>query len=180
MSSRDAPVFWFTGLSGSGKTTLSQAAAARLRQLGRPCLVLDGDLMRQGLCADLSFRPQDRLENIRRAGEIALLISRQGIVSLCAFITPYARMREALRLRLGPRYHEIHVACPLSTCMRRDPKQNYARASAGLIAGYTGLADAYEPPQAPNFRIDTDASSEADCVERVLDYIRATLSASGG
>jgi len=167
-------IYWFTGLSGSGKTTLSLDVAARLRSLGRGCLVLDGDIMRSGLCADLGFSAHDRTENIRRAGEVARLASLQGCICLCAFITPYEGMRQKLRQRLGDLYHEIFLDCPISTCMERDPKQNYQKVRQGELHGYTGIDALFEPPASPDLRIETARLSIAEGARAITEYILKT------
>lgn len=170
--SRPSPgIFWFIGLSGSGKTTLSLAVAKRLAETGHSCIVLDGDILRAGLCADLGFSPEDRRENIRRAGEMALLAALQNHVCLCAFITPYADMRAKLRERLGGLYHEIYLRCPIAMCVDRDPKHNYRKARQGIIQGYTGLDSPFEPPSAPDLCVETDLHSIDTCTRMIMDYI---------
>jgi len=166
-------VYWFTGLSGSGKTTLSRATATALRERGVPCLLIDGDEFRSGVCSDLDFSQDSRQENLRRAGEVARLFSRQGFICLCAFITPYQSAREALRMKIGPAYHEIFVDCPLEECIRRDPKAHYRRAKTGEISDFTGMGSPYEPPRKPDLRVRTDLHSATACTLQVLDYIRA-------
>jgi adenylyl-sulfate kinase len=166
-------VYWFTGLSGSGKTTLSKAAAAALRERGVPCLLIDGDEFRSGVCSDLDFSQDSRLENLRRAGEVARLFSRQGFICLCAFISPYQSVREALRAKIGPAYHEIFVDCPLEECIRRDPKAHYRRARTGEIANFTGMGAPYEPPREPDLRVRTDMHTADACTLQILDYIWA-------
>lgn len=163
-----ARIYWFTGLSGSGKTTLSREVAQRLADRGVRHCVLDGDVMRSGLCADLGFSPADRDENIRRAGEVARLMSEQGMLCLCAFITPMEAMRIRLRQRLGAAFRLIFVDCPLEECIRRDPKGNYRRVGAGEIKDYTGLGAPYEPPAAPDLHVDTAAHGVAECADAVL------------
>lgn len=164
-------IYWLTGLSGSGKTTLSLAVAKRLADTGHSCLVLDGDLLRAGLCADLGYGPEDRHENIRRAGEIASLAALQNHLCLCAFITPYADMRAKLRERLGGLYHEIYLRCPIATCIERDPKHNYLKARQGVIQGYTGLDAPFEPPTTPDLCVETALHSIDACTEMILAYI---------
>lgn len=166
-----AGIFWFTGLSGSGKTTLSQAAAQQLAARGRSCFVLDGDLLRAGLCSDLGYSPEDRFENIRRAGELARLMAMQGQLCLCAFITPYEEMRTRLRERLGGLYHEIFLRCPIAVCMERDPKRNYRKARQSGVTNYTGMGAPYEPPTAPDLRVETDRHSIEACTRLIMDYI---------
>jgi len=169
-------IYWISGLSGSGKTTLSTAAAARLADLGYSCLVLDGDTLRRGLCADLGYSQADREENIQRAGEVARIAASQGHVCLCAFITPYEAMRTRLRASLGPLYHEIYLDCPLGVCMERDPKHNYAKAKQGALPNYTGIDAPYEPPSAPDLRLDTSRLALDACIETIVNFIKHTAS----
>lgn len=175
-----ANIYWFLGLSGSGKTTLSRAVAEQLRARGRDCFVLDGDLLRGGLCADLDYSDEGRKENLRRAGELAMLASAQNFVCLCAFITPYQSTRERLRERLGTLFHEIYIKCPIEICMERDPKQNYRKARQGRIVGYTGVDAPYEPPVDPNLCVETDLLSIEASVQLITEYILHTLPAKEG
>jgi len=170
-----AGVFWFTGLSGAGKTTLSQAAAKALREHGLPCLVLDGDVCRKGLCRDLGFSETDRAENVRRVGEVAALSVGQGIICLCAFITPLESMRAELRRRLAQQYHEIHVHCGMQECQRRDVKHLYAAVSQGRIAQFTGIDSPYEVPAHPDLRVDTQAEDVERCLRRIMALIAERL-----
>ena len=169
----DSPkgIYWITGLSGSGKTTLSQAVAERLLSKLHNCVVFDGDQMRQGLCVDLGFSPQDRNENIRRVAEVARLFAQQNYVCLCALITPYTAMRDRLRQRLGNLYHEVYLSCPIATCIERDPKHNYRKAKDGIIQHYTGLVDPYEPPINPDLLIKTDQCTIEVGATTILEYI---------
>ncbi len=168
-------IYWFSGLSGSGKTTLSMAVAERLKASGYNCLVLDGDSLRHGLCSDLGFSPADRNENIRRAGEVARLIASQEHVCLCAFITPYSSMRTRLRETLGPIYYEIFLYCPIETCIKRDPKHNYAKVKQGALQNYTGIDAPYEPPTSPDLLIDTNQLPLDVCVENIVNFIHGTM-----
>jgi adenylylsulfate kinase len=167
--------FLFTGLSGSGKTTLSRAVAEHLNAQGLACLLIDGDQLRHGLCSDLGYSKEDRFENVRRAGEMARLFSQQGFICLCALISPYQAMREALRERLAPAYHEIFVDCPLEECIHRDPKSFYKQAQQGKIANYTGIAAPYEPPLAPDLRITTGLEDIEHSVKSALQFILKSL-----
>jgi adenylylsulfate kinase len=174
MTDGKARIYWFTGLSGSGKTSLSRTVATLLAKRGVRSMVLDGDVLRTGLCADLSFTPADRAENIRRAGEVARLFSSQGTLCLCAFITPYQAMRDQLRARLGASYREISIQCPLTVCMERDPKGNYRRAKEGELHGYTGVDAPYEPPVSPDLRVETENISVEENALRILEFILRT------
>lgn len=178
MKNTPAGIYWFTGLSGSGKTTLSVAVAEKLKARGYPCLILDGDLLRQGLCADLGFSHDHKVENIRRAGEVARLAAVQGCVCLCAFITPYEEMRTRLRQRLGSMYHEIFLACSIATCIERDPKQNYSKVRLGEIKGYTGIDAVYEPPSHPDLLVATDRLAIPECVQMITEFVLKTTPTS--
>lgn len=162
-------VVWFTGLSGAGKTTLAQAVEARLYQAGCHAFVLDGDILRQGLCVDLGFSAQDRSENIRRAGEAAGLLAEAGIIVLAAFISPFhadrARLRE--RLKTG-NYFEVYCDCPLEVCERRDVKGLYRRARAGEIRDFTAISSPYEAPRQPELVLETGRLPLDACTGQVL------------
>jgi adenylyl-sulfate kinase len=165
-------VVWLTGLSGSGKSTLAQRLERRLVDAGRLAFVLDGDNLRHGLCGDLGFAPEDRTENIRRAGEVAALLAEVGAVVLAAFISPYRADRQRVRQTVGDvRFLEVHVDAPLAVCEARDPKGLYRKARAGEIPEFTGIDAPYEPPEAPAVRVDTGAlgiDEAAAAIERVL------------
>lgn len=166
--------YLFTGLSGAGKTTISTAVAELLRQADVPCLVLDGDQLRSGLCSDLGYSKEDRFENIRRVGEVARLFVNQGFVCLCAFICPYQGMRDMMHQRLDPTFFEIYVDCSLEECRRRDPKKYYKQAQDGKIVGFTGVGAPYEVPCSPDLRIDTVASSIERAAEVAMAFIMRT------
>lgn len=167
-------VIWFTGLSGSGKSTLAQALEGRLHRLGCLTYVLDGDNLRQGLCADLGFSDADRGENIRRAGAAASLFVDAGVLVLAAFISPFRADRARARALVGPGdFFEVHVACPLAECERRDVKGLYKRARAGHIPLFTGISSPYEAPLAPELAIATDAIGLDASVDLLLAMLRA-------
>lgn len=153
---------WLTGLPGSGKTTSAQYLADRLDELGILTASLDGDVMRGGISADLGFTDADRDENVRRAGEIALVLAEQGTVVIVSLVSPRRAARDAVRSRhatwqIG--FLEVHVAAPLEVCEQRDPKSLYRQARAGEIANMTGVTDPYEPPLAPELVLATDTMS---------------------
>jgi adenylyl-sulfate kinase len=147
-------VVWLTGLSGSGKSTVAQALAEVLSRAGHNAYVLDGDRLRTGLNADLGFSPDDRAENIRRAGEVAALFADAGVIAIAAFISPYRVGRDAARRAAGAqRFIEVFLDTPIKECERRDPKGLYRRARAGEIADFTGISAPYEPPPDPDLHI---------------------------
>ncbi len=168
-------VLWFTGLSGSGKTTLAIEVEHRLFRKGYQTYVLDGDNVRAGLNANLSFSPDDRAENIRRVGEVAALFSDAGFIVISAFISPYRADRDRARAAAEAyevgRFHEVYIKADLETCEERDPKGLYKRARAGEIADFTGISAPYEPPEATDLEVDTGAESVAQSVQHIIDYI---------
>lgn len=165
---------WLTGLSGAGKSTLAARLERALLQLGRPVMVLDGDVVREGLNRGLGFGDADRDENIRRIAEVARLANETGLMVLAAVISPRAAHRAAARERIGAhRFVEVHLSTSLATCAARDPKGLYARAKAGGLPGFTGIGAAYEVPQRPALRLDTAALSPAEAADRVLALLQA-------
>ena len=171
-------VLWLTGLSGAGKSTLARALEKELFRRHWRAVLLDGDTLRHGLNVDLGFSDHDRAENVRRIGAMARLLAENGMIAIVACIAPRAAHREALRSDLGSLYHEVYVKAPLAVCERRDVKGLYAKARRGEIAGFTGLSDPYEPPQAPALEISTDVLTPAECLEHLVAYIDRALSAS--
>lgn len=140
-------VFWFTGLSGSGKSTLSDAFYASLRARGVPACVLDGDVVRRGLCADLGFSEADRDENQRRVAHVAALMQAAGLTVLVATISPLRRYRDVARSLCAPGdFVEVYMSTPLAECERRDVKGLYKKARDGGIAHFTGISAPYEAP----------------------------------
>lgn len=140
-------VIWITGLSGSGKSTLACAITRGLHSQGKLTYVLDGDNVRHGLNRDLTFKPEDRAENIRRIGEVAKLFSDAGIICIASVISPYRKDRDAIRSILPDGdFIEVFMDMPLRVCEARDPKGLYKLARAGKIKGFTGVDDPYEPP----------------------------------
>jgi bifunctional enzyme CysN/CysC len=168
-----AAVVWLTGLSGAGKTTIARAVEKRLFDIGCCTMLLDGDQLRRGLCADLGFSPQDRGENIRRAGEVARLFFEQGCLVICAFVSPYRQDRDRVRaLFPDGRFMEVFVHASLETCRRRDPKQLYTRAGAGQIPDFTGISAPYEEPVRPELTIDTERVSVEEGVQSIVANLR--------
>jgi adenylyl-sulfate kinase len=168
----EAAVIWLTGLPGAGKTTIAQAVAHALHDGGHLALVLDGDDLRQGLCADLGFSPADRVENVRRAGEVARVLFSQGAIVLCAFVSPYRSSRERVRALFPPeRFIEVFVTADPETCRARDPKGLYARARDGQLAGLTGVSAPYEDPVHPELVLDTRTATVAASAATLLSHL---------
>ena len=168
-------VVWLTGLSGAGKSTIADLLEQRLHALGVHTYLLDGDNLRFGLNQDLGFSPQDRSENIRRAGEVAALMADAGLVVIASFISPYtAERRQVRELMDGVPFVEVHVDVPLSIAEGRDTKGLYARARAGEIRDFTGIDSAYEVPESPEIRVDTTIVSATDAASRIVEHLRST------
>jgi bifunctional enzyme CysN/CysC len=162
-------VVWLTGLSGAGKSALANELAQRLHAAGRAAYVLDGDNVRHGLSRDLGFTAADRVENIRRVAEVARLMADAGLIVIAAFISPFRSERALARERAGDvPFIEVHVDAPLALAEQRDPKGLYAKARRGELPHFTGIDSPYEPPEAPELRLDTAALSVADGADRVL------------
>ena len=160
---------WLTGLSASGKSTLAFALERALIDAGRACYVLDGDNVRHGLNRNLGFSVEDRSENIRRIAEVAKLMNDAGLMVITAFISPMISDRDIAREIVGVnQFKEIYVSTPLATCEARDPKGLYAKARAGKLAEFTGISADYEPPIAPDLRIDTSSGSIEDYLKKLL------------
>lgn len=174
-------IVWFTGFSGSGKSTLAHAVEEALHQRGCKTFVLDGDNVRHGLCGDLGFSAQDRIENIRRIGETAKLFMEAGVIVLTAFISPFRADRERVRgmVEHGD-FIEIFCNTPLEICESRDVKGLYKKARAGQISDFTGISSPYEAPQNPELTVNTGSAELDICVEQVLKEMehRGTISAS--
>ncbi len=169
-------VVWFTGLPGAGKSTIANLVERALHSRGVRTYLLDGDNLRQGLNRDLGFTAADRVENIRRVGEVARLFVDAGAVVLCSFISPFRAERRALRERLETgEFIEVFVDTPLEECERRDPKGLYARARAGEILNFTGVDSPYEPPEHPEIVLPTHEMSADECARRVLAELERRL-----
>ncbi|HEY2229663.1 MAG TPA: sulfate adenylyltransferase subunit CysN [Xanthobacteraceae bacterium] len=167
-------ILWFTGLSGAGKSTIANIVEQRLHAAGHHTMLLDGDNVRHGLCRDLGFTEADRVENIRRAGEVARLMAESGLIVLCAFISPYRAEREMVRnLVPAGEFFEVFVDTPIAECMRRDPKGLYAKAQAGEIKNFTGFDAPYERPQSPEVQLHTVGHDAAALAEQVLAELMA-------
>jgi adenylylsulfate kinase len=173
MNGHRSVMLWFTGLSGAGKSTLAHAVEEELHRLGCRTFTFDGDNVRHGLCSDLGFTAEDRVENIRRVGEMCKLFLEAGVIALTAFISPFRSDREKVR-SLVPHgeFFEIYCRCPLEVCEERDVKGLYKKARAGEIKNFTGISSPYEAPEAPELVVDTGSLSLADSVAQVIAMLR--------
>ncbi|MBU0522844.1 MAG: adenylyl-sulfate kinase [Pseudomonas sp.] len=160
-----------TGLPAAGKSTLAQALHAELFERGVQSVVLDGDGLRVGLNRDLGFSDSDRLENIRRASELAALLVENGQIVILAMIAPLVELREVFARRLGEDYREVWCCASLAVCEQRDPKGHYARARRGDLAGFTGISAPYEPPPSASLVLDTGVQSVEACLDRLLTWL---------
>lgn len=166
-------LLWFTGLSGSGKSTLANAIEEQLHLFGVNSFVLDGDNVRHNLCRDLGFSDDDRKENIRRISEVAKLMLDAGLITLTAFISPFKTDREMAKKLLPPGdFIEIYCVCPLELCEQRDVKGLYKKARQGEIKNFTGISSAYEEPENPDLKIDTNLLTIEESVELVIYLLR--------
>ncbi|MEJ2236425.1 MAG: adenylyl-sulfate kinase [Syntrophobacterales bacterium] len=165
-------VIWFTGLSASGKSTIAHIVEKQLHERGCSTYVLDGDNVRHGLCADLTFCQEDRAENIRRIGEMVKLFVDAGIIVLTAFISPYRQDRQQVRSLLSDgQFLEIHVDCPPEVCATRDQKGIYQKAKAGIIKEFTGISAPYEPPENPELVIQSHEEDAKGAAKKVVELI---------
>ncbi|XP_057449623.1 adenylyl-sulfate kinase 3-like isoform X1 [Lotus japonicus] len=168
-------VVWLTGLSGSGKSTLACALSRSLHSRGKLTYILDGDNIRHGLNRDLSFRAEDRSENIRRIGEVAKLLADAGVICIASLISPYQKDRDACRALLPEGdFIEVFLDVPLNVCEARDPKGLYKLARTGKIKGFTGIDDPYEPPSSCEIVVQQKGSncmSPSDTAEIVISYL---------
>lgn len=173
-NSHRAFVIWLTGLSGAGKSTVAKELEKALFTNNAQVFFLDGDNIRSGINRDLGFSSQDRLENIRRVGEIARLFADAGIITVTAFISPYGEDREMARKIIGPaRFIEVFLDCPLEVCAGRDLKGLYKKARKGEILNFTGVNAPYEKPKNPDITIRTDKMTVKESVDEILEYLRA-------
>ncbi|GAD02774.1 adenylyl-sulfate kinase [Agarivorans albus] len=165
-------VLWFTGLSGSGKSTIANAVDYLLYQRGVHTYVLDGDNVRHGLNGDLGFSDTDRVENIRRIGEVAKLFVDAGLVVSTAFISPFKADRSLVRNQLDDgEFFEVFIDTPLEVCEQRDPKGLYKKARSGEIKNFTGISSAYEAPEEADVHVETDGKSVEQCAEFVVNAL---------
>ncbi len=156
---------WLTGLPSSGKTTLAYALEKKFIEAGQRVEVLDGDVIRQSLTADLGLSPEDRRTNVTRIGFVAELLSRNGVVVICPVIAPYRDARDGVRERHDGRFIEVHISTPVELCAERDVKGLYALQRDGKLTGLTGVDDPYEAPLNPDITLDTSDMTLDESVE---------------
>jgi len=165
-------VLWFTGLSGAGKSTIANLVEKKLVRMNRHTFLLDGDNVRHGLNKDLGFTEADRVENIRRVGEVAKLMTDAGLIVLTAFISPFRSERRMVREMMQPgEFVEIFVDTPLSDAEARDVKGLYKKARAGQLANFTGIDSPYEPPEDPEIRIDTTRLTPEEAADLIIERL---------
>ncbi|MDX6525075.1 MAG: bifunctional enzyme CysN/CysC, partial [Gaiellales bacterium] len=169
-------IVWLTGLSGSGKSTIANLVERKLHALGRHTYLLDGDNVRHGLNKDLGFTDADRVENIRRVGEVARLMVDAGLIVLASFISPFRAERDTVRALVEDgEFLEVHVDAPLALAESRDPKGLYRKARRGELKNFTGIDSPYEAPEQPELRIDSGELS----AEEAADAVIAALEGAG-
>lgn len=168
-----ACILWLTGLSGSGKSTIANALEAKLYTMGKHTYVLDGDNVRHGLNYDLGFSDEDRIENIRRIGEVSKLFVDAGLLVISAFISPFCSDRQIVRnLVESGEFIEVFIDTPLEICEQRDPKGLYEKARKGEIPTFTGISSPYEAPATPEIHILTADQSIEESVNAIITYLK--------
>lgn len=172
-------ILWFTGLSGAGKSTLSQYLTPKLKELGVPVEVMDGDEVRENLSKGLGFSKEDRDTNIRRIGYVANLLARNGVCAMTAAISPYASVRDECRKLANAEFVEVYVEAPLAVVEERDTKGLYKRARAGEIKNFTGISDPYEAPENAEIVVHTGDESIDESGDKIIAYLRSKGLVSG-
>lgn len=172
MNGHKSAIIWFTGLSGAGKSTIAHALEDKLHKNNIRTFVLDGDNVRHGLCKDLGFSNTDRTENIRRVGEISLLMMETGVIVLTAFISPFIKDRQIVReLVAEGEFIEVYCDTSLYVCESRDVKGLYKKARAGEILDFTGISSEYEQPNSPEIVLDTENQEVEESVDKITAYL---------
>jgi len=165
-------VLWFTGLSGSGKSTVANAVELKLNELNKHTYLLDGDNIRLGLNKGLTFSDSDRVENVRRIGEVSKLFVDAGVIVLTAFISPFKKDRSQVRdLMSSKEFIEVYIDTPLDICEARDPKGLYKKARTGEIPNFTGISSPYESPESAEIHIKAGEITLEESVEQILNYL---------
>jgi bifunctional enzyme CysN/CysC len=172
LKNQKAAVLWLTGLSGAGKSTIANQVEKLLNRMNRHTFLLDGDNVRHGLNKDLGFTDTDRIENIRRVGEVAKLMTDAGLIVITAFISPFRAERDMVRAMMAPgEFVEIHVDTPLAEAEARDVKGLYKKARAGQLKNFTGIDSPYEPPETPEIHIDTTRMSAEEAARFIVERL---------
>jgi adenylylsulfate kinase len=172
MLNQSPKLIWFTGLSGSGKSTIAIEIEKKLFEMGFKTYLLDGDNIRSGLNSNLGFTEEDRIENIRRIGEVSHLMLDAGLIVLASFIAPFQADREMVKHKIKPEnYIEVYVNCPLEICEKRDVKGLYAKARKGEIKHFTGIDAPYEPPKNPDVIVETDKETIEESLKKILKVV---------
>jgi len=166
-------ILWFTGLSGSGKSTVANAVESRLLALQKHTYLLDGDNIRMGLNKGLTFSDEDRVENIRRIGEVSKLFVDAGTIVLTAFISPFQKERDVVRALVEEgEFIEVFIDTPLEVCESRDPKGLYEKARRGEIPNFTGISSPYEAPEDPEIHVRTAERTVEESAEQIVEYLK--------
>ena len=166
-------ILWFTGLSGSGKSTIANAVESQLLALKKHTYLLDGDNIRMGLNKGLTFSDEDRIENIRRIGEVSKLFVDAGTIVLTAFISPFQKERDVVRALVEEgEFIEVFIDTPLEVCESRDPKGLYEKARKGEIPNFTGISSPYEAPVNPEIHVKTAELNIEVCAEQIVSYLK--------
>lgn len=172
LNGHKSKAIWFVGLSGSGKSTIAGRVEQELYNLGLHAFLLDGDNVRSGLNKDLDFGSKSRSENIRRIGEVTNLMVNSGLITVVAFISPFAADRAKARETIGTdNFIEVYVECPIEVCEQRDVKGLYAKARAGEITDFTGVNSPFEAPENPEILVNTVSMTEQECIDKIIAYI---------
>ena len=171
----DGAVIWLTGVPCSGKSTIALGVERALSEQGYNVYVLDGDVIRRTLSADLGYSREDRAENIRRIAAVAAILADAGIIAICALISPFEADRAAARKVCGNAFHEIFISCDPTVAETRDVKGHYRKARRGEIAEFTGVSSPYEPPQSPELVIDTTKEPPEKSTASLVRYMSLVL-----
>ena len=174
---QNACLIWFTGLSGSGKSTLSNLLETELHESGYKTYALDGDNVRHGLCKDLTFTEEDRIENIRRVGEVSKLFIDSGIIVLSSFVSPFEKDRQLVKELVGVKnFIEVFVDCPIEVCEARDVKGLYKKAREGKIKNFTGISSPFEEPENPDLIVKSAQEDPKESLNRLIQLVEPKIS----